>query len=618
MISPKITVLMAVYNGSRFLHDSIRSIINQTFNDFEFLIVNDGSTDDSLSIIKSFHDSRIRVISNVENIGLTKSLNIGLKASRGTYIARMDADDISLSDRLALQYKYLNANPNITLLGGGAHFIDENNRVRKTKLRLLDHYSIFFFCFFNCPFIHSSVMFRRKCLDTVGLYDESYKYAQDYQLWSRWVNHFKVGNLKDVIVKWRNTGTSITSTRREKQARFARRISVNFYRTQLTGIDHIEDDILIAIKDSRCSSLSKDKLAKAIFVVNKMVQTFSNIEDARIFGKNYSAETNYSSTPRYAAVISYPAGPVNGDSMSNTVKRVKTKIDNFSLSVVICTYSNVDLLRRALPIVLNDSAVKQVIIVDNCSDDVTPAYLRSIKNNKLNVITNTENKGVIKSRNQGLAIVNSEYTVVMDDDQIPSVYTFKNYKKALETFDVVGVEAQIMSFSTGLTKVGNSSNFTYVGAGGMCMSTKIWRELGLFDEIFHPAYFEDPDICMKARKKKYSLGLVTNHGIFHVNHVTLSRKNLGFDPEVAMSRNRKIFLARYSTGKVLEVECDKSVVCGKEVRIYRNVSHKIQVLFDMYGRTYKIKPGSTVRDDKFNGLRQTSGFSVDEVIKGVV
>ena len=114
---PTVTVLLSVYNGERYLRESIESILNQTFTDFEFLIINDGSTDDSRRIISSYDDPRIQLIDNEQNIGLSQSLNKGLKLARGTYIARQDADDISEPERLAKQVSYMDRNPHIALLG---------------------------------------------------------------------------------------------------------------------------------------------------------------------------------------------------------------------------------------------------------------------------------------------------------------------------------------------------------------------------------------------------------------------------------------------------------------------------------------------------------------------
>ena len=123
---PKISVLMCVYNDEDWLKNSIDSIVNQTFTDFEFVIVNDGSTDNSLEIINSYSDDRIRIINNEENLGLPKSLNRGLNLCKSELIARMDADDISMNNRLEKQYKYLKKNKEIALIGGQAEYIDSD------------------------------------------------------------------------------------------------------------------------------------------------------------------------------------------------------------------------------------------------------------------------------------------------------------------------------------------------------------------------------------------------------------------------------------------------------------------------------------------------------------
>ena len=116
-MSPKVTVLMPVYNAEKYLIEAIRSILTQSFMDYELLIINDGSTDDSLKIIKSFSDKRIRLVQNERNIGQANSLNKGIKLARGEYIVRMDADDISLSERIKKQVKFMDANPEIGISG---------------------------------------------------------------------------------------------------------------------------------------------------------------------------------------------------------------------------------------------------------------------------------------------------------------------------------------------------------------------------------------------------------------------------------------------------------------------------------------------------------------------
>src|SRR4051794_29608800 len=114
---PKVTVLLAVYNGERYLREAIDSILGQTFQDFEFLIINDGSTDSTREIILSYHDPRIRLVDNEDNIGQTRSLNRGLALAAGQFVARQDADDISEPERLASQVAFLEIHPEVVLLG---------------------------------------------------------------------------------------------------------------------------------------------------------------------------------------------------------------------------------------------------------------------------------------------------------------------------------------------------------------------------------------------------------------------------------------------------------------------------------------------------------------------
>jgi glycosyltransferase involved in cell wall biosynthesis len=129
---PKVSVVMSVYNGEKYLCEAIDSILNQTFENFEFLIVNDGSTDRTLEILQSYRDPRIKVINNERNIGLTASLNKGLKIAKGEYVARMDADDVSFPHRLEQQKAFLDRNPRVAMVGSWAEVIDESGKTQET------------------------------------------------------------------------------------------------------------------------------------------------------------------------------------------------------------------------------------------------------------------------------------------------------------------------------------------------------------------------------------------------------------------------------------------------------------------------------------------------------
>lgn len=187
---PKVTVLMAVHNGEDYLQDAIQSILSQTFRDFEFLIVDDGSTDRSREIVQSFRDGRIRLVETGRNIGLPAALNAGLREARGEYIARQDADDRSLPGRLEAQVALLDASPDIHAVGAWFQSIDGQgalfgcNRPAGASPEIAEQLA----AGLN-PLAHGSVAFRRETVLDLGGYDERFWYAQDFDLWLRLVQN---------------------------------------------------------------------------------------------------------------------------------------------------------------------------------------------------------------------------------------------------------------------------------------------------------------------------------------------------------------------------------------------------------------------------------------------
>jgi glycosyltransferase involved in cell wall biosynthesis len=199
-----VTVLMAVYNEARFAPAAVESILGQTFTDFEFLIIDDGSTDSSADYLRNLRDPRVRLLRNAGNLGLTRSLNKGLDAARGTYLARMDADDIAQPDRLARQVAFLDASPHIGIFGSSRILIDENNNEIAVAHAAEDDLAIRWKCLLGNPFAHPTVMLRRAIFDQHHLrYDESFRTAQDYELWSRLLTHTQGTNLREPLLRYR-------------------------------------------------------------------------------------------------------------------------------------------------------------------------------------------------------------------------------------------------------------------------------------------------------------------------------------------------------------------------------------------------------------------------------
>jgi len=213
---PKISVVMSVYNGERFLKQSVDSIINQSFSDFEFIIINDASTDSTLKILDSYRDPRIIIINNDKNLHLPKSLNKGIKIAKGDYIVRMDADDISLEDRFEKQVRFMEEHPDIGASSGNYITIDESGKsIGRSKVlrgKQLDKYYLL-----PSPLVHPASIIRTYILKNEFMYNELYDSAQDYDLWLSIHDKYRLDNMSDVLIKYRVTQSGISKTKRKQQ-----------------------------------------------------------------------------------------------------------------------------------------------------------------------------------------------------------------------------------------------------------------------------------------------------------------------------------------------------------------------------------------------------------------
>lgn len=208
-----ISVIMPVFNGEKHLREAIDSILLQSFKDFEFIIINDGSTDNSKIIIDSYDDERIIYVEQ-ENQGLAKALNHGISYSNAEFIARMDADDISMPDRFMSQYLFLKSHPNISVISGSFSYIDNNGSYLGrsfaitspflVKKKLLNS---------GCIICHPSVMMRREDLHNIGGYSEIMgNRFTDYHLWVKFIkNGFKIQNMSEILLKYRIIDTAVSS-----------------------------------------------------------------------------------------------------------------------------------------------------------------------------------------------------------------------------------------------------------------------------------------------------------------------------------------------------------------------------------------------------------------------
>ena len=223
VVNPLISVIMSVHNGERFLDEAIRSVLAQTVPSFEFIIVDDASTDGTASIIRQHDDRRIRMITNHEQLGLTASLIKAIGEAEGTFIARMDADDRSLPHRFALQMRYMDTHPECAMVGSSFYKLDPAGTILGIVNVLTDELQLKDELLRQNWFCHGSSFMRKAAYDATGGYRADFTCAQDYDLWLRMSEKYVLGNIEEPLYAWRSTPECISSARAGEQKAFADR-----------------------------------------------------------------------------------------------------------------------------------------------------------------------------------------------------------------------------------------------------------------------------------------------------------------------------------------------------------------------------------------------------------
>lgn len=205
---PKISVLMPAYNVEKYIAEAIESILCQTFTDFEFIIINDGSTDNTADIVRKYDDPRIRFIDNKQNQGLISVLNQGLDLCQGEYIARMDSDDIALPERFAKQVKYLDEHPDVVVVGAWTQLFGKLHDVCKylPNIKLMD------LVIHGNQVAHPAAMLRTSVLRTNNIYyNSAYTHVEDYDLWTILLGYGEIHNIQEILLNYRWHDANISS-----------------------------------------------------------------------------------------------------------------------------------------------------------------------------------------------------------------------------------------------------------------------------------------------------------------------------------------------------------------------------------------------------------------------
>lgn len=309
MSQPQITVLMPVYNAEKYLREAIDSVLTQTFTNFEFLIINDGSTDSSESIIQSYSDPRIRYIKNEQNLRLIATLNKGIGLITTKYMVRTDADDINMPERLELQYHYMEQHPQTGLLGTGFELFGENLPTKTTRYSA-DHNTICLKHLYQIHLSHGTSIFRMSVLkDNNLLFDPNFAHAEDYELWTRISKVSKLANLQQILYRVRLHENEVSRIYSSAQTENSLRIKHREFET--LGINATDADIELYTRiaqyeykrDKKFVTETKALLEKLVTANNKTKHIepafFSNALSGFWFNVTYNSNLGWWAYKQY-------------------------------------------------------------------------------------------------------------------------------------------------------------------------------------------------------------------------------------------------------------------------------------------------------------------------------
>lgn len=281
-IIPDISVIMAVYNGEKFIKDTLNSIIAQTFKNFEFIIIDDGSIDNTHNIIKTFTDKRIKYLVNEKNKGTVESLNRGLLIAKGEFIARIDADDIAHTSRLEKQYHFLKSNPSISIIGCHINFINEQNDVIGKHIFPINDNEIKAMVPFQAPFGGPCVMFRNKEFNQQNLrYVQEFLYAEDYDLWQRALTKLNGANYDEILLDYRISSSQVSNKHYAQQQIADKKIKTNSLRILGLNVQTI-DYLNIFLKDT----FEPTQAENFNHILNALSELFSANKRLKIYDNN--------------------------------------------------------------------------------------------------------------------------------------------------------------------------------------------------------------------------------------------------------------------------------------------------------------------------------------------
>lgn len=420
---PKVTVIMPLYNAEKYVKETIECILNQTFKDFELLIIDDCPTDGTLDVVNQIQDDRIRILHNGKNRGIAYSRNHGLAEAKGEYIALMDDDDLTPLDRLEREVVFLDNNPDIGVIGGNVETISENGE-KRTKPFLIKTRpeEIHSEMMFACPMANSSTMFRKLILDNDKItYKDGMFGMEDFRFWVEMSLHTQIVNFQDTLLYWRKRIDNESSrvVFEEKKEREEKYFEILFWALCGNGFELTEQEkeiykiSFMEHNHSNCNDVSKlyDLMCKLVS------QAYSlNVKWAWDF--MLTCRSHYLSVVRKTKGVFIDDLYTSGFSCDITERM----IDKPLVSVVIPTHNREDKIISAIESVRRQTYSHiEIVVVDDASSDNTllslEQYKEKLENRDLLIICPLEkNGGPAYARNYGVSRSRGTYIAFLDDD----------------------------------------------------------------------------------------------------------------------------------------------------------------------------------------------------------
>ncbi len=295
---PIVSIVMAAYNEEKYIGEAIESILNQTFRDFEFIIVNDGSSDNTENIILSYKDDRIIYVKNEQNLKLIDSLNKGLSLARGKYIARMDSDDISEPNRLIEQVSFMESHPEIGISGAQLRLFGKEEGFMNYPLI---HEDIKLRLFITSCFGNNVVIFKRDLLNKYDLFfPKGYIHAEDYKCWTNWILITKSANLNLNLVRYRSHSNSVSNKNKAEQRQTRNRVRQEYIMANFDVSSQMASDLV--------GQISKAKLRAIKFVLNVNTQKgyFDESKLKQVFAELWYLDSLESVENNFFVFLRYP------------------------------------------------------------------------------------------------------------------------------------------------------------------------------------------------------------------------------------------------------------------------------------------------------------------------